>query len=97
MIKKQKKLIITFAALFVVLLVVYFAVIRPLTATTDDSSSGVELLDGEVAITAKTSNFYIFQPLSRSEIQSIEVKNEFGGYKVYRDASDKFQLDGYMD
>lgn len=96
MIKKQKKLIITFAALFVVLLVVYFAVIRPLTATTDDSSSGVELLDGEVAITAKTSNFYIFQPLSRSEIQSIEVKNEFGGYKVYRDASDKFQLDGYM-
>lgn len=96
MIKKQKKLIITFAAIFVVLFVVYFAVIRPLTAEEEEKDTSVELLDGEVAVTAKTSNFYIFEPLSRSEIQSIEVKNEYGGYKIYRDASDTFQLDGYM-
>ncbi len=44
--------------------------------------------------TAKTTNIYIFDPLERSEIQSIEVTNEFGGYKVYRDASDTFQLEG---
>lgn len=96
MIKKQKKLIIIFAALFVAMFVVYFAVIRPLTAVPDDDTTAVELLEGEVPITAKTSNFYIFQPLSRSEIQSIEVTNSYGGYKVYRDASDTFQLDGYM-
>lgn len=96
MIKKQKKLIIIFGVLFLAMLITYFAVIVPLTAVQEDNSSAVELLDGEVAISAKTSNFYIFQPLSRSSIQSIEVKNEFGGYKVYRDASDTFQLDGYM-
>lgn len=96
MIKKQKKLIITFAVLFVVLLVVYVAVIRPLVAVTEDDTPAVELYDWEVPITAKTSNFYIFKPLERSSIQSIEVNNEYGGYKVYRDASDKFQLDGYV-
>ena len=96
MIKKQKKLIIIFAVLFVAMFVAYFAVIRPLTSVTEDEDTAVELLDGEVPITAKTSNFYIFQPLSRSEIQSIEVTNSYGGYKVYRDASDTFQLDGYM-
>ena len=53
-----------------------------------------ELLPGEVQVTAKTTNIYIFDPLERSEIQSIEVTNEFGGYKVYRDASDAFQLEG---
>ncbi len=96
MIKKQKKLIVAFAVMFVALVIVYFAVIVPLTTEVADESNAVELIDGEVAISAKTSNFYIFQPLSRSEIQSIKVENEYGGYKIYRDASDTFQLDGYM-
>lgn len=92
--KKQKKLIIIFGVLFVAMLIVYFAVIRPLTADTDDGTVTQELLPGEVQVTAKTSNIYIFDPLQRSEIQSIEVTNEYGGYKVYRDASDTFQLEG---
>ena len=94
--KKQKTLIIVMAVLFVVLLVLYFAVIRPLTAAVEDDSIAADLIEGEVMITAKTSNFYIFQPIERSSMQSIEVKNEFGGYKIYRDASDKFQLDGFL-
>ncbi len=96
MIKKQKITVIAMAAAFVVLVVLYLAVIRPLTAETEDDSPAVELLDGEVAISAKVTNFYIFEPISRSSIQSIEVTNEFGGYKIYRDASDTFQLDGYV-
>ncbi|MBR4206202.1 MAG: DUF4340 domain-containing protein [Clostridia bacterium] len=55
----------------------------------------LELLDGEKMITTKLTNFYIFEPVPRSGIKSIEVKNEYGGYKVYRDAADAFQLDGY--
>ncbi len=94
MIKKQKQLIIIFGVLFVVMLIAYFAVIRPLTAVEESGDVEVDLLPGEVRVTAKTSNIYIFDPLERSEIQSIEVTNEFGGYKVYRDASDTFQLDG---
>lgn len=84
------------AVLFVVLLVLYFAVIRPLTAEEEDNSVAADLIEGEVMITAKTSNFYIFDPIERSEIQSIEVENEYGGYKIYRDASDTFQLDGFL-
>ena len=94
MIKKQKQLIIILGVLFVVMVIAYFAVIRPLTAVEDDGTVTQELLPGEVQVTAKTTNIYIFDPLERSEIQSIEVTNEHGGYKVYRDASDTFQLEG---
>ncbi len=95
MIKKQKRIIIALAIAFVALVAVYFAVIRPLTAQTEEEGPAVELLEGEVAISAKTTNFYIFEPIPRASIQSIEVKNESGGYKIFRDASDTFQLDGY--
>ncbi len=94
--KKQKTTLIVMAALFVVLLILYFAVIVPLTATVEDNSPAVELIDGEVLINNKLTNFYMFQPISRASMQSIEVENEFGGYKIYRDASDTFQLDGFM-
>lgn len=94
-IKNQKTLIVILGALFVVLLVLYFAVIRPLTTVVNDTDAHLELINDEVAITAKTTNFYIFQPLERASIQSIEVENEFGGYKIYRDAADAFQLDGF--
>lgn len=96
MIKKQKTLIIVLGSLFLVMLIAYFAVIRPLTAVTDDGTVEQELLPGEVAVTAKTTNIYIFEPIKRSSIQSIEVSNEFGGYKIYRDASDTFQLEGCL-
>ncbi|MBO5127930.1 MAG: hypothetical protein J6D10_10210, partial [Clostridia bacterium] len=75
MIKKQKQLIIIFGVLFVVMVIAYFAVIRPLVAVTDDGTVTQELLPGEVQVTAKTTNIYIFDPLERSEIQSIEVTN----------------------
>lgn len=93
-IQKRKKLIIALFIAFAVLVVLYFAVIKPLTTATEDTGDAVELLDGEVAISAKTTNFYIFQPLQRASIQSIEVENSYGGFRVYRDASDTFQLEG---
>ena len=55
----------------------------------------LDLLPGEVRTTSRLTTFYIFQPLERSEIQEIKVDNEFGGYRVYRDATDTFQLDGF--
>lgn len=96
MMKKQKILIIVFASLFAVLTVLYFAVIKPLVSTGESEETKLELLDGEVKINDKLTNFYIFEPIERSSMQSIEVENEYGTYKIYRDSSDKFQLDGYM-
>lgn len=95
-IKNQKKLLFILAGLFVVLVVLYFAVIRPLTAPDEDSGNvTLDLIDGEVKINDKLTNFYMYEPWQRSSIQSIEVDNEYGGYKVYRDAADTFQLEGF--
>ncbi|MBQ3637064.1 MAG: DUF4340 domain-containing protein, partial [Clostridia bacterium] len=94
-IANRKKLIIVLAVLFVLLTVAWFAVIKPMTRIEDNKDVTLDLLDGEVQITSRLTNFYIFQPVERSSIQSIEVENEFGGYRVYRDATDTFQLDGF--
>ena len=94
--QKQKKIIIAMAAAFVVLLIVYFAVIVPLTAVIEDDSPKVDIIDGEVLINNTLTNFYMFEPIPRKSMQSIEVENEFGGYKIYRDAADTFQLDGFL-
>lgn len=94
--KKQKTIIIVMAALFVLLVIAYFAVIRPLTAVNEDNTSKLELIDGEVKINDVLTNFYMYEPISRASIQSIEVENEHGGYKIYRDAADTFQLEGFL-
>jgi hypothetical protein len=62
----------------------------------ENTDVDLDLLPGEVRTTTKLSTFYIFEPIQRSGIQSIDVTNEFGGYRVYRDASDTFQLEGYQ-
>jgi len=92
MIKKQKKLITIFSILFVILVVLYFAVIRPLTAELDEEYQRPDLLEGEAQVDANVTNVYIFKPIERASIQTIEVTNEYGGYKIYRDASDNFKL-----
>lgn len=96
MIKKQKTLIYIMGAAFLVLLILYFAVIRPLTAEQETSVAPKELLEWEAKYNDLVETFYIFEPLDRASIQQIEVQNEHGGYTVYRDASDTFQLKGFV-
>ncbi|MBQ7599399.1 MAG: DUF4340 domain-containing protein [Clostridia bacterium] len=91
--KKRILLIIILAVAFTVLAVVYFAVIAPMLSS-EDEGIDLDLMDGEVRISDKLSNFYIFEPVKRSEIQSIKVINGHGGYEIYRDSSDAFQLRG---
>lgn len=96
MIKKQKRLFYVMGGAFLVLLILYFAVIRPLTATVEESVAPKELLEWESKYNDLVETFYIFEPLPRASIQQIKVENEFGGYTVYRDASDTFQLKGFV-
>ncbi|MBE6725587.1 MAG: DUF4340 domain-containing protein [Ruminococcaceae bacterium] len=65
-------------------------------AVEENKDVDLDMLPGEVRTTSRLTTFYIFQPVERSGIQSIEVENEFGGYRVYRDATDTFQLEGFM-
>lgn len=92
-IKKQKTLIIILAALFVLLLAAYFVLIRPMLQEADDGVK-LDLMEGEVKISDKLTNFYIFESIPRSNMQSIKVENSYGGYEIYRDSSDTFQLRG---
>ena len=95
-IRNQKRLIFILGSLFLVLLIAWFAFLKPLTTVEENKDVELDLLDGEVPITSRLTNFYIFAPIEdRSGIQSIDVENEFGGYRVYRDAADAFQLEGF--
>jgi len=91
--KKRNLAILVLAVVFVALAAVYFAVIRPLVSVAEDDSVSLDLMDGESAITNKLTTFYIFDPISRDAISSIEVENEFGGYTLKRSTTD-FYLDG---
>lgn len=93
MIKKQKLLIIVFAALFAVLLVLYFAVIAPLLVEQQEEKTPVDLIAGEAL--GPNDRILMFKHTPKDEIQSIEVFNEYGSYKFYRDSSDNFCLEGY--
>lgn len=94
-IRNRKILILLLVLLFAALTVLYFTVIRPLTAPAEKAPVVLDLMDGEVAINDRLTNFYMYEPLERSSIQSIEVENGAGTYKIYRDASDNFQLEGF--
>ncbi len=93
MIKKQKLLIIVFAALFAVLLVLWFAVISPLLEEQQTESTPVDLVAGEAL--GPNNRILMFEHTPKDSIQSIEVFNEYGSYKFYRDSSDNFCLEGY--
>ena len=95
-IRNQKRLIFILGGAFLVLLIAWFAFLKPLTTVEENKDVELDLLEGEVPITSRLTNFYIFAPIEdRSGIQSIDVENEFGGYRVYRDAADAFQLEGF--
>ena len=84
MIKKQKILIIVFAALFVVMLGLYFAVIAPLLEEQQQAADPVELAAGEEL--APNNRVLMFKHTPKEDIQSIEVFNEHCSYKFYRDS-----------
>jgi len=95
MIGKQKKLIIIFAAVIAVLLAGYFAVVVPMVNKIEpvETTSPPETVVGEeVGI---SDRILLFPHIEKKGMQSIEVTNEFGTYKFYRDADDNFQIDGF--
>ena len=93
-IKKRTTTIIILAVLFAVLLAVYFVFVHPLVLETIDSSVKLDLLDGEIQITDKLTTFYIYEPIQRSSIKTIKVKNEHGGFTVSREIKNTTSANG---
>ena len=94
-VKKKKILIIALFAAAVLLLVSYFLFIAPLLKEPEAGIVELDLMEGETRISDKLANFYITPSIARSEIQEIKVTNEDGNYRIFRNASDTFELDGY--
>lgn len=93
MMKNQKKLVLIFSLLFVVLVVVYFTVIVPLVQVDEEEAASLETVEGEDV--GPNNRYLMFPHAEKSDIQSIEVHNQYGVYRFYRDSSDDFQLEGY--
>lgn len=95
-IKNRTVTAIILGVLFAALVAVYFIFVNPLLGENDDGRVELDLLDGEVLITDRLTNFYIFQPIPRSEIRTIEVENEHGTFSVKQDkkSASGFSLEG---
>lgn len=94
-VKKKKILIIALSAAAVLLLVSYFLFIAPLLKDAEAGPVELDLMEGETRISDMLSNFYITPSVARSEIQEIKVTSEDGSYRIFRNASDTFELEGY--
>ena len=75
--QKTARISIIFACIALVGVIVYFAVVAPLLKAQDEYIP--ELFDGEVY---QYSSIYILPIYERSEIKSIEIKNEHEQYKL---------------
>ncbi len=93
MIKKQITLIILSAVLIVATVVCYFAVVRPYVMSRIPVEETPETLEGE---SLGTSNrYYMYDYLDRTQIKSIEVSNEHGGYKFIKTSDGELTVEGF--
>ncbi len=96
MIAKQKKLIIALAVVFCLLLGAYFAVVVPIVnkEEPEETTEPIETTDGEVI--GASDRILMFEHTERANIQSIEVHNEYGDFKFYKD-NNAFKIEGHED
>lgn len=91
MIKKQTRIIIACIAVFAVILTLYLTVIAPMLKDNTAPEPPIELLDGEAR--GSNNRVYMFPPVARGDMSSIEVKNERGGYIFVRHNSQFYLKD----
>lgn len=94
--QKTARISIIFAAIALIGVIVYFAVVAPILNA--DENYVPELFEGEVY---QNGSIYILRLYDRSEIKSIEVKNDNERYKLnaYLDdtGATQFEIEGHED
>jgi len=98
MLKRQKIMIISFAAVAVVMTLLYFIVLAPMVAKKQEEPPVIPetLLDGEVYDTDGVS-ILIFPHIEKKNIKSIEVHNSFGSYTCMRaEKENTFYIEEHM-
>lgn len=93
--KKRIILISAIAVLFIALTLVYAFVLSPMLHT-DNGEEEITLLPGEALGEGKS--LLMFEHIPRERIQSIEVFNQYGNYKLYYDnIQEDFFIEEYMN
>ena len=90
MIKRQKWLIIIFAAVFAVLLAAYL-IFSALNRSVEEPVPA-ELLDGEVL--EADGSISMFEQIERVNIARLDVFNSFGSFAFYQDTDGDFYIEG---
>ncbi len=92
MIKQQKILIIVIASVLLLMAILYFAVVKPIVEREEVvTTEPIETVDGEII--GANDRYQLFEQVTRADMQSIEIVNEYGSYKFVRDASDSFVIE----
>ena len=94
MIKRQLITAVICAVLAAALGIVYFVTVEPMLKSGEEKVTPIELIDPLEVRTSDQTRVYMFPPLERARIKSIEVHNENGGYTFYKTKSDVFDIEG---
>lgn len=94
LLSKQWKITIIIGAAALILIILYFAVFARLLKPDNSASEAPKLLAGEQL--SSDNRIYMYEPLNSSNIQKIEVNNEYGGYTFVKEGSD-FYIEGHED
>lgn len=95
--KRQKKAILILAIIVAAATALYFLVVKPIVEYVEETKKEeIELLEGEVLGTS--DRILMFEHTEKSNIESIEVHNEYGEWGVYYDYDDEtFYVTGYPE
>jgi len=95
--QKQRRLVIILAIIVAAAICAYFFVVVPIVNYVEETAGpDIELLEGEVLGT--NDRILMFEQMERSEIQEIEVHNEYGEFGFYWDEEDEsFYVTGYPE
>lgn len=91
--KRQNILIIVFAVLLAAAAVSYFVFVRPIVIA-DNTEDETEPLETEEGETALGNRFYMFSRLTREDIASIRVDNEYGTFS-FEETDGNFVISGH--
>ncbi|MBR6918690.1 MAG: DUF4340 domain-containing protein [Clostridia bacterium] len=93
MIRKQIFGIIIASAVLIASVVLYFAVVAPAVRDASFVEETPDLQEGEEI--GASNRFYMYSHLDREDMESIEVCNGYGTYKMVKDENGSFYVDGY--
>lgn len=95
MMKKQIVIISLLAVLIVALLCVYFIVVKPVTDAEEETETETALETAPGESVGLADKILVYPYIPSSDMQSITVYNSYGQFRLNKNDSDVFQIEGH--